>query len=379
MKQTEKISLSGIAFAVDADAYNELERYFDSLREACGGDPDGAEIIADIEARIVELLLARREPGSVVSLAAVREVTSRLGVPERTAADDAKQGGRPSREPQQTFPRRLYRNPEGSRIAGVCSGIGAFLGIDPVWVRVAAFAPLLLLILTAPIHIDGLAAILGVLVASVPLLYIILWFAVPTARTPRQKLEMRGERITASSIGDNMRQERSRGDRMRGENAAWGDAAFTLGRILLFCVKAGAAMITFFLSLICLALCVGIVLALFAQMPTWIAECMSALPPMAGITFEAYCALSLLVLLVPLATLTVVLARLIAERTSNGRFLAVMGGIWLITLICWGALTVCNAGALYESGMWCDGMCPAHLTPPTAIPPDSLNRSIPEI
>ena len=42
--------------------------------------------------------------------------------------------GCPSTEP---IPRKLYRIPEDRMIAGVCGGLGAYLGVDPVMIRLS--------------------------------------------------------------------------------------------------------------------------------------------------------------------------------------------------------------------------------------------------
>lgn len=44
---------------------------------------------------------------------------------------------------QTTSPRRLTRSPNEKVIAGVCGGLGAYFGVDPVWFRIA-FAALVL-------------------------------------------------------------------------------------------------------------------------------------------------------------------------------------------------------------------------------------------
>ena len=72
-------------------------------------------------------------------------------------------------------------------IGGVCSGLGAYIGLDPIIVRI-----LFILFL-----IFGIGA----------LVYIILWIVVPEARTTAQKLEMRGDPVNASNIGKFMTEE----------------------------------------------------------------------------------------------------------------------------------------------------------------------------
>ena len=47
MKETVQISISGIAFFFDGEAYLELKAYLDRLEKGYRNDPDGAEIVAD--------------------------------------------------------------------------------------------------------------------------------------------------------------------------------------------------------------------------------------------------------------------------------------------------------------------------------------------
>ena len=48
MKEVRKCSISGVAFTLDADAYEALEAYLESLKRTYGESNDGAEIVADI-------------------------------------------------------------------------------------------------------------------------------------------------------------------------------------------------------------------------------------------------------------------------------------------------------------------------------------------
>ena len=82
MKQTRNISLAGIGFTFDEDAYTALEAYIAKLHRAYDSDPNGAEIIADIEGRIAELILAELSPAQVVSLSKINAITAQLGTPE---------------------------------------------------------------------------------------------------------------------------------------------------------------------------------------------------------------------------------------------------------------------------------------------------------
>ena len=77
MKEVKKCSISGIAFTLDADAYALLSRYLDSLKATYAETADGDEIVADIEARIAELILSQQENSRVVETPLLRQRTSR--------------------------------------------------------------------------------------------------------------------------------------------------------------------------------------------------------------------------------------------------------------------------------------------------------------
>ena len=82
MKETKKCSLSGLAFTMEDDAYVTLKEYLDSLKKAYSKDPDGSEIIADIEARIVELILSAQDSERVVERPLIMNIIAQLGTAE---------------------------------------------------------------------------------------------------------------------------------------------------------------------------------------------------------------------------------------------------------------------------------------------------------
>jgi len=84
--------------------------------------------------------------------------------------------------------RRLYRDPDNRVFGGVCGGLGAYLDVDPVIIRI---------ILVVLFFAFGV----GLLV------YLIMWIVVPEAKTTAQKLEMRGDPVNASNIGNFFREE----------------------------------------------------------------------------------------------------------------------------------------------------------------------------
>ena len=88
MNEVKKCSLSGIAFSLDTEAYNELQNYLKALKESYKSSADGAEIVADIEARIAELILSTQESSRVVELPLVKNIIAQLGTPEDIKGDE---------------------------------------------------------------------------------------------------------------------------------------------------------------------------------------------------------------------------------------------------------------------------------------------------
>ena len=75
MNEIKKCSISGIAFILEKVAYNRISSYIDSLKRAYKDNPDSTEIIADIEARIAELILsAQKDPQQIVCLPLIENI-----------------------------------------------------------------------------------------------------------------------------------------------------------------------------------------------------------------------------------------------------------------------------------------------------------------
>ena len=88
MKTTENISLAGYAFTIETDAYAELGKYLDDIKEAFDSDPSAEEITADIEARIAELLREKCISGMVVDMKMIQDIKRRIGNPKMLAQED---------------------------------------------------------------------------------------------------------------------------------------------------------------------------------------------------------------------------------------------------------------------------------------------------
>ena len=199
MKEVKKCSISGVAFTMDADAYEALETYLESLKTTYKDTADGAEIVADIEARIAELILSAQDNTRIVEKPLILNIIRQMGSAEDISRESV---DRDLHCDTPRIPRRLYRDTENAKLGGVCAGIGKYFDIDPVWVRLGLFLPLLFTCFGWIPFLHWFSPMFGNLFGIFLICYFIMWFAVPAPRTARQKLEMNGERITAQSIGD---------------------------------------------------------------------------------------------------------------------------------------------------------------------------------
>ena len=140
--------------------------------------------MADIESRIAELLqgFLQKAHKQVVSLPEIEQVIETMGTPEVIIDEDTQE----STMPREEVKRKLYRDPEHRVLGGVASGLATYFDINIAWFRVAFIV---------------LALFYGITVV----IYIILWIAIPKAVTARQKLEMKGKKITVSNIEKNIR------------------------------------------------------------------------------------------------------------------------------------------------------------------------------
>lgn len=104
--------------------------------------------------------------------------------------------------------KRLFRNPEGRIIGGVCSGLGAYFNKRTSTIRIIFLAPIILNVLINAL--DGFRwrgdfiflpnIVFGSLTSTFVIAYIILWIVLPEARSPYEKMEMRGEKVDVNTI-----------------------------------------------------------------------------------------------------------------------------------------------------------------------------------
>ena len=187
MKKTVNINLAGTFFHIDEDAFGKLSRYLDAIKKSISDPIGGDEIIRDIEARIAELFSEKLERNTqVVSIKELDVIITIMGQPEDYIMDEnsfeeeASKSDVSKNKPSNH--KQLFRDIDNKFVAGVCSGLGHYLGLDAVWVR------LFWILLT------GFTSGFGVFA------YILFWILVRAAETTSEKLKMTGEAINISNI-----------------------------------------------------------------------------------------------------------------------------------------------------------------------------------
>jgi phage shock protein PspC (stress-responsive transcriptional regulator) len=328
MNEIKKCSISGVAFIFEKVAYNRLYEYIDSLKRAYKDNSESSEIIADIEARIAELILSAISDNSqTVCLPLIENIIAQLGSAEDITGKDAEVT--PTTDTRIT--RRLYRDMNSSKLGGVCSGLGKYFNIDPVLMRLVIFSPLVLVpIAKISHHIAWLEPIGWNIFKVLLVVYVIMWFVIPEAVTARQKLEMEGEAVTAKAIAE---RQKDQTDEQRAKSTL---ASFIggLGKFAIICLKVFVAivifaMIFFVLSLITafLAIITGIGTNIIAagEFGT-IANVISTFGT--GLTLSA-----LFAVLVPTMVIIYLLGSLILGSKPRGWVLLCAMIIWILVII----------------------------------------------
>jgi phage shock protein PspC (stress-responsive transcriptional regulator) len=272
MKKNISINISGIIFHIEEDGYDTLKKYLDSINKYFSTFEDSSEILADIESRIAEIFLSKlNEEKQVITSEDVNSLVSTMGsVSDFRAAEEqepasentANQGASPSDQTtgnpigneQQTASRNfqpskvLMRDQKRKTLGGVCAGLGNYMAIDSLWVKLLFVMFFFVYGISAIIYIimwivvpgsydldepviakkmyrdperkviggvaGGVAAFLGIDIIATRVIfiilffaggtglfiYIVLWLVLPEARSLTDKMQMQGEAVTLSNI-----------------------------------------------------------------------------------------------------------------------------------------------------------------------------------
>jgi phage shock protein PspC (stress-responsive transcriptional regulator) len=255
MNKTVNINLGGMFFHIDEDAYQKLTRYFDAIKRSLSNSNGQDEIIKDIEMRIAELITERHtNDKQVINIREVEEIITIMGQPEDYRIEDDGSAA----EPTYNFDtskriKKLYRDTDHATIGGVCTGLGHYFGIQPMWIK------LIFIIL-----------FFGYGIGLIP--YFILWIVIPAAVTTAEKLEMTGEPVNISNIERKVREEfenvsdkfkNVNYDKMGNQVKTGADRiAGNIGEIIMTIFRAFAkvlgAMITVFAAVMLVSLMIGL-------------------------------------------------------------------------------------------------------------------------
>jgi phage shock protein PspC (stress-responsive transcriptional regulator) len=203
MKTTVSIHLGGHLMHAEEDAHRQLVQYLDSIKRHLDNTEGREEILSDIESRFAELIVERWSGKSgVITLTDLESVIQILGSPSQWTEGpvdvfsdhESLTGKRPGSSDRLDYqgdipaPKRLFRDGSRRMIGGVSAGLAAYFGLDLALVRVVV----LLL---------GLFTGIGVFA------YLVLWVAVPKARSTADRLAMQGRAVTLESIRNKVEEE----------------------------------------------------------------------------------------------------------------------------------------------------------------------------
>ena len=179
-----------------------MKQYLSAIDNHFKSSEGFEDITTDIEIRLSELFKEKLKGRQIVNIKDVSEAINIMGTPEDFGAT-SDYTGIPEEEEipnaqttaakkdwsNHKFGKRLYRNSDEPIVGGVASGISAYFGLeDPVWIRIA---------MAVLVLFGGVSFIF----------YIILWAVLPEAKSAKQKLEMRGERIDVKNIAKTFENE----------------------------------------------------------------------------------------------------------------------------------------------------------------------------
>ena len=280
MKKVININFQGTVVPIEETSYELLKQYTESLRQYFANEEGRDEIINDIESRISELFQERLKKGSAcITDDDVNAIITNMGRP--ADFEEAEAGEPSSGAPKQSANyqyvssdikgKKLYRDENHKILGGVCSGIAAYIGIDPIIVRLVfifsgiGFIAYILLWAFVPgsnVLVNGVRKrlyrnpdekIIGGVCSGIgsyfninpwipralflipfitfffkwghigPLtfpnflsfsfspgsfiIYIILWLVIPEASSTSEKLEMKGEKVDLNSIKNSVVEE----------------------------------------------------------------------------------------------------------------------------------------------------------------------------
>lgn len=191
MKEITRVHLAKTPYDIEVEAKKALEKYLADIERAMKSE----EAMYEIEARMVELLGERGvKKDGVITAGDVADLRAKMGEPKEfsedgevdpstDSADSSDGAGSAAAAEKSKKPiKRLMRDTDHAVFGGVCAGIAAYFGINPLWIRI--------LFIISPFISFG----------TTLLIYIVMWISLPEAQTAAEKLQMRGEEVTFDGL-----------------------------------------------------------------------------------------------------------------------------------------------------------------------------------
>lgn len=189
MKKVIEVSIGGINFTMEDDAYFRLKEYLRRFENTISDKKEAREVMEDVEARVAELFQKEKKfSNQVVDMKLVQIVIDHLGEVESESAKLDHDAGTDKQSRYNNYEqdyvrgdKKFYRDVDDKMLAGVCSGAAVYTGVDVTIIRV-------------------IFVVLAFAYGTAILAYLLLWIISPRARSIAQKLELRGYAPTAENI-----------------------------------------------------------------------------------------------------------------------------------------------------------------------------------
>jgi len=185
MKKVIEVSIGGINFTVEDDAYFRLKEYLKRFEETIPDKLEAREVMEDVEARVAEIFQKEMKfPNQVVDMGLVQVVIDHLGEMGPASQEYASQNSSSYNSYESDYTqgeRKFYRDVDEKMLAGVCSGIAAYTGVDVTKILIV---------------FGALAFAYGTAIFA----YFLIWIIAPKAESVAQKLQLRGYAPTAENI-----------------------------------------------------------------------------------------------------------------------------------------------------------------------------------
>lgn len=241
MKKNVTINLFGQLYNIDEDAYELLNNYEEALRQYFRKQEEGAEIANDIESRIAELFAELKANGvEAITIEHVQDIIKRIGRPEEIdetssqPSSEEEADGEPSGVPapsaetsgseaqgSRRTAKRFYRDGQNKMIAGVLAGLSNYFGGDVTLWRLG-FVGLLLLAGGPSLYFENIPPFSSFSFSFIfswgIIAYIVVAIITPEAKTPEERLRMKGREVTPETLADEVANEAQRRDIANGES-----------------------------------------------------------------------------------------------------------------------------------------------------------------